>query len=226
MAYEVGAKSELFDHRIRVNGALFWNDIENPQVLEVVTPPGGVPGTALINAQGARTRGGEVSVEAIVASGLRLSAGATYLDAKYTHFLNAPYYAVNNGSLTGPFARDASGNRLPEVPRWRVNVGANYALNSGIGHWVADVSASYTGRFAWPADNIISQKPVTLVNATLNFTPASNQAVTLSLWGKNLAGVHYEAFVQEQVGLAGNSEFQASPAPPLTFGGTVSLKFR
>ena len=67
---------------------------------------------------------------------------------------------------------------------------------------------------------------MTLVNATLNFTPASHKWITLSAWGKNLAGVHYEAFVQEQVGLAGNSEFQAAPAPPLTFGGTISLKFR
>ena len=225
MAYELGVKSEFFDRRVRVNGALFWNEIKNPQVLEIVTQ-GNVSGTALINAQKARTRGGEVAIEAVPVTGLTLHTGVTYVDARYLKFLNAPFYQVVGGALTGPTAGDASGNRMPDVPKWKVDLGATYTLNSSAGEWVGDVSVSYSSKLDWSADNLIPQKPVTLLNVSLNYTPASQKWLTFSAWGKNLTKSHYFSFVQEQVGQLGNSEFQGMPGAPLTFGGSISMKFR
>jgi iron complex outermembrane receptor protein len=222
--YELGLKSELFDRRVRLNGALFWNQIKDPQVLTIIGQ-GVASGVGLTNAQEAQVKGGEFAVEAIAARGLKLRGAVTYLDGKYTKFINAPFYSFNGMSLVGPVVGDATGNQLPMLPKWRFDVGANYTLDTVVGEWVGDVSASYTGRFAWYADNTEFQKPVTLVNASLNFTPSALNWMTIGVWGKNLGNVKYYSFSVEQVTPLGTGGDIATVAPPLTVGGSISVKF-
>lgn len=235
--YELGIKSEFLDRRIRINGALFWNDIKNPQVLTVVNN-GVTSGIALTNAEKARVRGGEIGIEAIAADGLKLRGALTYLDGEYVKYANAPFYCQNGVTIVGPAtaqqgaaarcpvpADGASGNRLPSVPRWRYDLGANYVLESGIGKWVGDVGLSHTGKFAWNPDNAVFEKSVTLVNASLSFTPASAEGLTISLWGKNLGGVEYYSITQESVGPFGTGGWQSGAAAPRTYGGSISVEF-
>jgi iron complex outermembrane receptor protein len=223
-AYEIGVKSELFDRRVRLNGALFWNDIKDPQVFTLITT-GIVSGVGLTNAQKARVKGGEIGFEAVAAGGLTLRGAATYLDAKYVNFIDAPFYSQSATTITGPVLGDASGNRLPSVPKWRFDIGANYTVDTSIGALAGDVSASYTGRFAWNADNRVFEKAVTLVNASLNFTPTSLNWMTIGLWGKNLGGIEYYSISQEFVGPLSTGGDTASPASPRTFGGSISVKY-
>jgi len=231
-AYELGLKTELFDRHVRLNGALFWNDITNPQVLSV-TSVGGVPQIDLSNAKKARVKGGEISIEAVPAQGLTLRGAATYLDGKYISYVDAPFYCLNGTTAVGPPegnpcrvpAGGANGNRLPNVAKWTFDLGANYVLDSGVGQWIADVSLSHTGRFAWNPDNFVTEKPVTLVNASLNLTPQSLEWLTVGIWGKNLGGVKYYSISQESTGLAGTAGFQSGAAAPRTYGGTVTVKF-
>ncbi|KQX23245.1 hypothetical protein ASD39_05200 [Sphingomonas sp. Root50] len=234
-AYELGLKTELFDRRVRLNGALFWNDIKNPQVL-AVDVQGLIPGIILTNAQKARIKGAEFSVEAVPVHGLTLRGAATYLDGKYVRYINAPFYCLNGTTIAGPStaqqggpcpvpADGGSGNKLPNVAKWSFNAGANYKLDNSAGAWVADVGLSYTGRFAWNPDNFVIEKAVTLVNASLNFTPASLSWLTVGAWGKNLSGVKYYSISQESVGPAGTAGFQAGAAAPRTYGGSLSVKF-
>lgn len=223
-AYEFGVKSELLDRRLRVNGALFWNDIKDPQV-QIFTVINGVPGTGLVNAEGARTRGAELEVEALATDGLTLRGSATYVDARYTSFTNAPLYQVIAGALTGPTQVNATGNRMPLNPKWSFTAGVNYKLDSSAGRWIADLGLSYKGSFAWSPDNTLFQGPVTLINASLNFTPESLKWLTLSVFGKNLTNKKYYTLVQGQVFQLGNSEYQGTPGAPQTFGGTIAVKF-
>lgn len=224
-SYEIGLKSELFDRRVRLNGALFWNDIKNPQLLVVINR-GLTVGQGLANAEKARVRGGEFGLEALPASGLTLRAAATYLDGKYLKFTNAPFYALNGVTLVGPVPGDASGNRLPQVPKWRFNAGFNYAAETGAGRLVADAGVAYTGRFTWNADNRIFEKAVALVNASLNLTPSSADWMTIGVWGKNLGNVKYYSVSQESSGPAGDIGGDiASPAAPRTYGASLSFRF-
>lgn len=234
-AYEVGLKTEFLDRRIRLEGALFWNEIKDPQVLTVVTR-GLVTGIALTNAEKARIKGAELGLEAIATDGLKLRGAATYLDGEYVEYTNAPFYCLNGTTIVGPAtlqqggpcpvpADGANGNRLPNVSKWRFDVGANYELFTGVGEWVGDVSLSYTGRFAWNPDNLVFEKSVTLVNASLSFTPASLDWMSFSLWGKNLGDVEYYSVTQEAVGQAGTGGFQSGAAAPRTYGGSISVKF-
>lgn len=231
-AYELGLKTELFDRHVRLNGALFWNDIKNPQVLSVISV-NGVPQIDLSNAQKARVKGGEISLEVLAARGLTLRGAVTYLDGKYISYANAPFYCLNGTTAVGPPegnpcpapADGASGNRLPNVAKLSFDLGVNYTLDSDVGQWVGDVSLSHTGRFAWNPDNYVFEKAVTLVNASLNFTPETLDWLTLGIWGKNLGGVKYYSITQESTGLAGTAGFQSGAAAPRTYGGTVSFKF-
>ena len=234
-SYEFGLKTELFDRRVRLNGALFWNDIKNPQVL-AVDVQGLIPGIILTNAQQARIKGAEIGIDALVAQGLTLRGGATYLDGKYRSYINAPFYCLNGNTIAGPStalgggpcpvpADGAAGNRLPNVAKWTFNAGLNYKIDTSIGGWVADVGVAHTGRFAWNPDNFVFEKAVTLVNASLNFTPVSADWLTIGLWGKNLGGVKYYSITQESVGPGGTAGFQSGAAAPRTYGGSVSVKF-
>lgn len=226
-AYEVGLKSELFDRRVRVNGALFWSDIKNPQVLTTVNS-GNISSVSLTNGQKARSRGFEVAVDAVAARGLKLRGAVTYLDAEYTRFLNAPIFSGGKtpGSvITGPVLGDASGNRLANVPKWRLSAGANYKVETEMGEWVADLSVSHTDKHPWTADNRLWAKPVTLVNASVSLTPATADWLTLSVWGKNLGKGRYFLIGQETAGPANTGGYPTSPAPPRTYGATVTAKF-
>ena len=223
-AYELGIKSEFLDRRVRLNGALFWNDIKNPQVVTIISS-GITSGVGLTNAQKGRVKGAEVGIDAVAAKGLTLRAAATYLDGEYIRFNPAPIYTLTATRLTGPVPGDASGNRPPSVSKWRWDLGANYGVDSSAGKFVADISASYTGRFAWDADNRIFERAVTLLNASLSFKPAALENVTFGVWGKNLANVKYYTVSQEFVGPGGIGGDIAGPAAPRTYGGAISVKF-
>lgn len=132
---------------------------------------------------------------------------------------------MQNGGPCPVPADGAAGNRLPNVAKWSFNAGVNYKLGTGIGEWVGDVSLAYTGRFAWNPDNFVFEKAVTLVNASLNFTPASADWLTVGIWGKNLTNVQYYSITQESVGPGGTAGFQSGAAAPRTYGGTISFKF-
>jgi iron complex outermembrane recepter protein len=226
-AYELGFKSELFERRVRLNGAVFLSDIDNPQVLTTVNT-GTVSAVSLTNAQGARSRGAEISIDAIAARGLSLRTAVTYLDATYTEFNNAPIFSdgLTPGSvISGPVPGDGSGNRMANVPEWRFDVGANYTVETDLGEWVGDVGVSYTGKYPWTADNRLWAEDVTLVNASLSLVPSSMDQWRFILWGKNLSNVQYYLIGQESAGPAGTGGYVASPASPRTVGVTVSVAF-
>ncbi|HEY0940014.1 MAG TPA: TonB-dependent receptor [Steroidobacter sp.] len=226
-AYEIGFKSEPFDRRVRINGAAFWSDIENPQVLTTVTT-GVLSAVSLTNAQRARSRGAEIAVEAVPVVGLTLRSAATYLDAEYTEFDNAPFFSgglVPGSTISGPVLGDASGFRMANVPEWRFDAGANYNWITGVGEWVGDIGVSYTGAYPWTADNRLRAEEVTLVNASLRFTPSSMDWMSFSVWGKNLGDVQYYLIGQETAGPVGTGGYVTSPAAPRTYGFTVSVEF-
>ncbi len=223
-AYELGVKSEFFERRLRFNAAIFESDIRNPQVLTQVTT-GGVTGVSLTNAQKARVRGAEVESQVALGYGFEARAGATYLDAKYTEFDNAPFFYPYPGTpygLQSPILSSGVGNTLSRSPSTRFDVGITYNAETSVGKFIADTNVGYTGEFAWDADNIVKQKAVALLNASLSFRPPVSQQITLRVWGKNLTGRRYYTDESEVAGGAGNI---SAPAPPLTFGIEVGVKY-
>src|SRR3546814_17538806 len=83
----------MLDRRVRLNGAVFWSDITSPQVLTTINT-GTVSAVSLTNAQKARIRGAEASIEAVAARGLTLRGAVLSLDAEYTKFNHTPNFSV------------------------------------------------------------------------------------------------------------------------------------
>jgi iron complex outermembrane recepter protein len=114
--YEIGAKSELLDRKLRLNGAVYridWDDIQ----VQAIDTTGAFPFTT--NAGTARVNGFELEANAILAPGLQLDFGGAYTDAKLTE--DQPLIP-NNPNL------GKDGDRLPKVPKLQFNAALTYTF--------------------------------------------------------------------------------------------------
>jgi iron complex outermembrane receptor protein len=221
-AYEIGEKTELFDHRLRLNADVFDEEIKNLQVQAVssATPLALV----LINAPRAHSRGFEVDGAASIVRSLSATFGFTVLDAKYDSFPNAPFYApVNvapygNGPLT---LGNASGKYLPRAPNVSFNVGLDYKFSDAFGDWDVNGNYVYSDKSYWDPDNHHAQNAMGLLDANLTFVPKGLTHWSVSLWGKNLTDVQYYWGENETAGTSGTP---GVVAPPRTYGFTLNYK--
>ncbi len=216
--YEFGLKMELLDHRLRLNGAVFRNNVKDPQVqssqMSIET---------VINAGSARSQGVEVESTAVLAQGLTARLSATYLQAEFLDFSDAPYFYQRPGGGNGLGSINARGKVLPRAPRESIDAGLNYVVDgSSVGKFAFDTNVAYSSKFYWDSDNVISEGPLTIVNASGTFTPRRAEALSIRLWVKNLTNKGYYSIEYEEQGPAG---FAASPAAPRTVGGEFRFKF-
>lgn len=227
-ATELGFKSELFDRTIRLNGAVFYYKFEDAQFQQFDGPT-----VRIINADSARIYGAEFEGEAVLGGGLNLRFGASYLDGKYQRFPNAqsPVVNLNTDPALGPIGGyvdgfaplDASGNRMVRVPKVTANAGLNYSVETAIGGFKLDINYSYTGRFAWDADNVLEQPAYSLLDAQVKYSfPDSNDRYAIRLWAKNLTGTRYYVAQIQSDGARGSS---AMPGAPRTYGIDWMFKF-
>ncbi|GGC27065.1 TonB-dependent receptor [Novosphingobium marinum] len=218
-AYEVGLKSELLDRLLRLNIALFWNDIENPQIQ---AQRNGL--VFLRNAGSARTKGVEVDITAAPAPGLTLRAAASYLDAKFTDFNDCPTYTVipSEGALVTT-GTDCTGNRMPYTSKWKFAGGIDYLADIvGTGEARFTLNASYSTKFPWDADNVIYEPSRFLLDGSVAFTPEDYEHVTFRFWMKNITGKKYNINYYAQ---AGGSAYSSAPGAPRTYGGEIIFEF-
>ena len=114
--YEVGYRAPLFDHRVQVTAAAFYNDYKNLQVSAHSTPAHTDIFLAIVNAGSARTYGAETSVTWKVNHAITLGANAGYLNAKYKSF------SVNDTSADPVLANfNQDGQQMPNSPKWQMS---------------------------------------------------------------------------------------------------------
>lgn len=218
-AYEIGFKSQLFNRRLRVNGAVFNYEIKNPQVQ--LLNNGSI---TLSNAGKARVRGVEIEGAFAAARGLTLNFGATYLDAKYLDYANAPSGPPNPlapfGTITPLRTIDAAGKRTPYAPKLTANFGVQYVFETGIGKWAASADYSYNDGYFFEPDNFLRQQSFNLVNGQIRYMP--NDRISAAVWGKNLANERYATFAGTQAGAAG---YPFVAAAPRTYGVAFGFNF-
>jgi len=121
--YEAGVKSDWFDHRLRVNGTLFYNNYTNlQQTASVISPVTNALVSVRANAGSAHTDGFELETSAEPIDNLFLTGNASYLWTRFDSF-PSPGTSVNTGKLVS-----ATGNQLPFAPRWQLYAAANYTV--------------------------------------------------------------------------------------------------
>ena len=117
-AWEGGVKAPLFGRRIQLNGAAFYYDYKDKQVLGNRTDLVFGTLTRQINVPKSRIWGVEGELVASPIDGLTVSANATYLNSRITgHFVN-----VNSAGKTG----DLYDSRLPYSPKFSGSADAEY----------------------------------------------------------------------------------------------------
>ncbi|WP_428309738.1 TonB-dependent receptor [Hydrocarboniphaga sp.] len=131
-SYEVGVKSEFPSLGLRLNSALFYTDIQSPQVLYVSILTGGA--IVLENAQKARTKGvefeGTWTPLMNIDPGLVLTGNFTYCDARFTKFTNGHGYNPNTLYLSAGNL-DFSGNRIPRTAKVTSSIGFVQTIGAG-----------------------------------------------------------------------------------------------
>jgi iron complex outermembrane receptor protein len=178
-AYEVGAKSEFLDRRLRVNVSAFYYDYKDLQVYTQVQRDN-LPVQLFTNASAARVYGGEVEIEARPMKGLSLTLGASLLSAEYKDFIS---YA----DPAGP-PLDYSGNTLPSAPETSLNGAARYEHPLGAGDLLTQLDFTYRSKVYYDTANTqrLSDKARAYVNGQVGWAFADGR-YELGVWGKNLA---------------------------------------
>ncbi len=136
--YEIGWKTQWFDHHLQWNGAIFWEDWNNFQFSFL----GLNSVTIIVNGGNARIKGMENELVWLPTNALTLSASFTVIDAKLTQnycgqqgVTNCPTqdtFAAYQPDLIGPQA--PAGTNLPITPRFKGNIIGRYTFDE-IGGW-------------------------------------------------------------------------------------------
>jgi iron complex outermembrane receptor protein len=236
-AYEVGAKTELLDRRVRINTAAFWYDYDHMQ-LRAAAEQGG---TRLISVPGVRIRGFEIEGTWLPSARLELNAGATLLDSKFTDYPDANiseprpapaggnFYCVSGQQAASSSCPEsvrprlasltAEGNELPRAADFTGTLSVSYRQPIAVGKIGLSASAAYNDGFFWASDNRSRQHAYTMINAQIDWT-SPDRRYRVYMFGKNLDDEEYSQFVTSD-----SYGDIASSAPPRTLGLGTELRF-
>jgi iron complex outermembrane recepter protein len=155
---------------------------------------------------------------------LTARVSATYLDAKYLAYSAAPSGPPNPlppyGSVSPLISVDASGNPMPQAPKFTLSAGLNYSFDTSIGEFNVSGDYYHSASFVWEPDALLRQSSYDLFNSQIRYSP--NENVTFGIWGRNLSDKKYYYRVNTQAGAAG---YPYVPAAPRTYGVSVDFIF-
>jgi iron complex outermembrane receptor protein len=140
--YEIGLKDNLLDGRATLNVALFHTRFENYQQNSGSYLPGTTTFITRLNSiPWVGTKGVEIDASALVIENLVLNAGFAYTKARIGSFPNGPCYntglPANSGfnlacnpkdPIFGGAVQDLSGAPMPNAPKIKANLGAQYDI--------------------------------------------------------------------------------------------------
>jgi iron complex outermembrane receptor protein len=210
LEYEVGFKSEFFDHRLRINVDGYHDKYTNLQISTGQLLADGTVGTIITNAATAEIQGMEAETDLIVLRGLTVHAGTAFTDAHFVHFV------------------DFTGDRTHEpfsVPRWTVSLSGKDVQPTSLGDLLFELD------YDWKSTTVLDGKAVLqsqvtqpaygLLNGRINLH-VNALDLDVAAFGKNITNKKYwaQALSEESLGL--NLTDRGAPA---TFGVEVIKHF-
>ena len=145
--YELGFKTTWLDRRLRINGAIFYEEFKDVQY--GLSPVGSAGVTSIYNAGDARIYGLESDFSFRIVNGFTLSGSGTYIDAKLdTDFCgldstNNQIDAIGAPCTLGVLA--GKGTRLPVQPKFKGNLSGRYEFDAGKNRSFVQATALYQG---------------------------------------------------------------------------------
>ena len=218
---ELGVKTRLFDRRLTLNVAAFYERDKNYQGTALIT---GTTKTYLTNIPRVESKGVEVDIQAQPTTQLSLYASATYDDAAYKSFPDSPC-GLENILQT---SCDLSGSPLTGVPRWAASFGGEFRQPFTLGSreveaYVAADDSFRSSIFSNSTNTVYSRLPnLNLVDARLGVRAADGRWDAF-VWGKNILDKEY--FTQASPGLGNLGSIYASLGDPATWGVTLRGRY-
>ena len=209
--YEIGAKTELLDRRLRLNLAAYQMNYTDLQITDII-------GTRrlTVNAGEARIRGGELDAQMALSDAWNAYAKYSYTDTTYTSF---PRTAAS-GDLTGL--------QFVGVPQKEWSAGLGYSVDVGPGTLQLRADGTYTGARYLNLKNTIGTDSLTVLDLRASYEQG---AYTLALWGRNVGDERGIASQVTDVSLflhplgSGRSGGYTNYTAPREYGATLSYRF-
>ncbi|SLK00730.1 TonB-dependent receptor [Novosphingobium mathurense] len=186
-AYEVGLKSEMLNHRLRLNLAGYVTDYNDLQVQQFAAGTGGAT-SLIVNAGKVRLSGFEAELTALPFTGFQIDASVGYVNTNYKTFLFR-----DPGTNTVIDVADQA--RPLYTPKWSTHIGAEYSVPVGDALVRLRGDYSYRGKFYFnaldntaPFNEQIVSPSSDKVKARLSVEDIKLGAgkLDLGIWGDNL----------------------------------------
>jgi len=178
-SYEIGAKTDLFDRKVRLNISAYQSDYKDIQ--QVLTAPGTGVVQTLLNAANARIRGVESELTVKPVNILTLNANVGYTDGKFRRF-NVPVGGV----------ADPTKLTIAKIPEWTVYLASTVTvpIDSMDADLSMRVSYDWRSRFETDLPNTpgLAQPAYGLIGANVTF---SKDNWSIGAFGRNLGNTHY-----------------------------------
>jgi len=240
LAYEIGAKTELFDGAAQLNVAIFRSEYDDLQVSSLV---GDV--FKVTNAGKAVSQGVETDFRMALSENLRTALSVAYLDASYDDFEGAtctvpqvmdpighPGCLKSDGSNIAPpppiqnGGQDLSGETMIFAPDWSANWNAEYSyplsdsleLRTGV-----DVNYSASYYSALDLDPNTKHDGYTVWNARIALAQVDDEW-SVAVIGKNLTDEKYNVW-NNDVTLQNSNAYFGIPQRPRSFALQARYRF-
>ncbi len=214
-AYEIGVKTEWLNKRLRLNASAFDYEFSQVQVEYNVTGA-----TIFTNAASATVHGAEAQLDAVLLNNLTLTGGLSYLDATYDSYKGCPGEAQALGGGSIATVIDCTGHTLPHSPKFQIDVGVEYLIDSGRGdQFKANLHYSFNGKYFVDPENRLFDTSTHLLSSSVTWT-SPNGIWDVTAWARNMLNQRYYLYA-----LAYPTGDVYVPAAPATFGVKLGVHF-
>ncbi len=221
---ELGLKTQLFNHLLLANLAVYATDDLDYQANIVDSGPGALRGY-LANAGKVTVNGAELDVSTRSIGGFTAYGNLAYADGKYVSFKNGPCPLEKIGTSTA--ACDLSGQALPGLSKWAGSIGAEYRRPANLGGLNGDAYIGVDANFRTQFNGDAADSKYTLINGyelvnlRIGYKTAGPWEGFISV--KNLMDRNYVTVLTVQ---AGNSGLVvANPGDARTVSVTLRARF-
>ena len=220
MHYELGAKTELWESRVRLAASVFYTEYEDYQDAAFVGSQFSVG-----NAEKAELKGFEFEGIALLTEKLTTDFAVSYADFSYDKNTSGQCYPGRApDSPTNPAACDLSGENPVNAPEWKTHIGFMYEQPVSWGDLYARADWSWTSEYntSFSADPRLEQDAYSWVNLRLG---SRWDAFEVIAWVDNATDetvTNFDAVVNLY---AGDGSYQSFLQAPRSYGLTVRANF-
>jgi iron complex outermembrane receptor protein len=204
VSYELGARNEFLDHRLRFNNTAYFSHYSDIQLTADLVDVGtGFPDAVVTNAATADIYGFESELRADPLDGLSLEAGGSYTHFRYTNL------GLAAGLADGP----TLDSDQVYTPTWKLNGGAELVLPLARRYGKLTFASDFSWRSLQYADAANSPQMAISAYGVLNarLTLATPSGWTVALGGTNITN---EFYYSAKNFISGNYQWKGVPSLP------------